>query len=276
MGASSSFSSGNSRVETCVPKGAQSFQEDESVPSAVPSSVGCGMPSAEAVASQPASVLRASVAYQGASDAVSRSASSSCTSLAGADALASKVLHEPLSADSVTKVFELLPDEPMGRSNQDTIVSSKSFSIGLYAHGGVIGFRKHTFSCPHVAKLLNKCVKHCAPAHRYTTISLFKDVLKEPHQDSFNGDLPNLIVPLTNFEGGSVFLEDVQGEVLSAESHVLCGHELKVAKHPFLFDAKHCKHFTGRWKGTRIVLVAFSACNADRLLPDAISQLSPL
>ena len=36
------------------------------------------------------------------------------------------------------------------------------------------------------------------------------------------------------------------------------------------------KHFTGRWTGTRLVLVAFSACNADRLPRDAISRLSPL
>ena len=62
----------------------------------------------------------------------------------------------------------------------------------------------------------------------------------------------------------------------SAENHVLCGHELKVSKQPYLFDAKRCKHFTGQWKGAHLVLVAFSACNFDRLPHDAITRLSPL
>ena len=277
MGASSSVSSGHGRVETGVPKGAQSSQAVGSVPSVKPSSVGCDMPSAETVAGQSAPILSASVAVHASDAAESTEGTSAAqTSLARAEALAGKVLQEPLNAVSIAKVFELLPDEPMSRSHQDPIASSKSFSVGLYVHGGVVGYRKHTFSCPHVASLLNKCVAHCAPQHRYTTVSLFRDILTEPHQDSFNGDLPNLIVPLTHFENGSVFIEDVEGEVLSVENHVLCGHELKVSKQPYLFDAKRCRHFTGQWKGTRLVLVAFSACNSDRLPHDAITRLSPL
>ena len=193
------------------------------------------------MAGQSASVSGASVARKGGVRVASGDTSASCapqTSLARAEALAKAVLNEPLSAASITKVFELLPDEPISRSSQDPIDSSKSFSIGLYVHGGVIGFRKHTFLCPHVAELLNECVKHCAPQHRYTTISLFRDVQTEPHQDTYNGDAANLIVPLTEFTGGSVFLEDIAGEVLQADDRILCGHELKVAKHPYVFDAK--------------------------------------
>ena len=263
-----------------APKGAQTLPKVGAVPSAVPSQASVGLPSAEAGASQQsAAVLSASVASNEASGAATGSTTAGCadqSSLARAEALAKTVLQEPLGATSITKVFELLPDEPVSRSSQEALVSSKTFSIGLYVHGGVVGFRKYTFSCPHVAELLNKCVHHCAPQHRYTTISLFQNVLTGPHQDSYNGDMPNLIVPLTNFEGGSVFLEDIEGEVLSAEGHVMCGHELKVSKHPFLFDAKRCKHFTGRWRGLRLVLVAFSACNADRLPSAAATRLSPL
>ena len=36
------------------------------------------------------------------------------------------------------------------------------------------------------------------------------------------------------------------------------GFSLDVAAKPWLFDAKHCKHFTLPWQGTRLVMVAFT------------------
>ena len=182
MGASSSVSSGHGRVETGVPKGAQSSQAVGSVPSVKPSSVGCDMPSAETVAGQSAPILSASVAVHASDAAESTEGTSAAqTSLAQAEALAGKVLQEPLNADSITRVFKLLPDEPMSRSHQDPIASSKSFSVGLYVHGGVVGYRKHTFSCPHVASLLNKCVAHCAPQRRYTIFFRLRTVFSLLH-----------------------------------------------------------------------------------------------
>ena len=77
---------------------------------------------------QSAPILSASVAVH-ASDAAKgmEGTSAAQTSLAQAEALAGKVLQEPLNADSTTKVFELLPDEPMSRSNQGPILRQRVF-----------------------------------------------------------------------------------------------------------------------------------------------------
>ena len=112
---------------------------------------------------------------------------------------------------------------------------------------------------PEVCKFFCACVRQVAPSFQFTTVLISQDMKSPLHQDCFNSSLPNLLVPLTSFVGGHVFVEHPEGP----DRHVLegqefTGFELDCDTSPWSFDAKHCRHFTLDWEGSRVMLVAFS------------------
>ena len=175
-----------------------------------------------------------------------------------ANALASQFCNEAsFHANNALKIFAACPDDKSFRW-QAELNSAQVVTLGAYNHGGVTGIRTVSRPMPDVCKIFCACVRQVAPSFQFTTVLVSQDMKSPAHQDCFNSSLPNLLAPLTTFTGGHVFVEHPEGQ----DRHRLDGQEyigFRLAyQAPWSFDAKHCRHFTLDWEGSRVMLVAFT------------------
>ena len=171
-----------------------------------------------------------------------------------------KSLLDDTSLNPCDRILQLLEQAPVQEPPREGAqAGAKSFQVGVYNHGGVTGLRAATHRYPHACRILTDAVRMVCADHIFSTVALFRNIQVAPHADSRNSPVPNLIVPVTLFSGGQLFVVHQDGP----DRHVCDGKEasgfsLDVAAKPWLFDAKHCKHFTLPWQGTRLVMVAFT------------------
>ena len=110
------------------------------------------------------------------------------------------------------------------------------------------------------------------PEPRWTSLVFFDNVRTPKHRDVRNSADANLILPLTAFEGGDIFVCHPDGsEHASFDGMPHKGYSLSVSKHPCLLPARDNEHFTLPWSGRRLVLVAFTV--ALHALVDESSRL---
>ncbi|CAE7576938.1 kptA [Symbiodinium sp. CCMP2592] len=83
--------------------------------------------------------------------------------------------------------------------------SSKSFSCGLYRYDGRNGVRRHCRLFPNSARVINRYIHSVCPEHLYTSFGIFRDLSVPLHRDD---DRPSLVLPLTTFSGGEIFVAD--------------------------------------------------------------------
>ena len=159
------------------------------------------------------------------------------------------------------QVFELLPPQPLPRGIP--LKDAKSFSLGAYSHG-VVGVQTATRTHPQAAAVFCQAVTAIAPDHPFSTITVHKRVHVSCHRDSQNYDVPNLVVPLTFFSGGALFVYDEQG---SSEHDGCKGHLLDVQNQPWIFNAKKYRHEVLPHEGVRVTLVAYSVDRLHLLSP---------
>ena len=77
------------------------------------------------------------------------------------------------------------------------------------------------------------------------------------HRDSSNAALPNIVVAVSSFQGGGIWVEDSQGtDVQEVAGSPVNGivHDLS---RPLKFDAHARYRCTMPWEGDRLVAVAF-------------------
>ena len=194
-----------------------------------------------------------------------------------ADALASQFCSEAsFNADNALKVFAACPDDKSLRWQANSSFP-RVVTLGAYNRGGVTGVRTVSRSMPSVCKFFCACVRQVAPSFQFTTVIVTQDMKSPVHQDCFNSSLPNLLIPLTFFAGGHVFVEHPEGR----DKHLLDGQEftgfrLDCDQAPWSFDAKHCRHFTLDWEGSRVMLVAFTVGYLTGLSPADRQELRDL
>ena len=174
------------------------------------------------------------------------------------------------------KVFAACPDDKSLRWQANSSFP-RVVTLGAYNRGGVTGVRTVSRSMPSVCKFFCACVRQVAPSFQFTTVIVTQDMKSPVHQDCFNSSLPNLLIPLTFFAGGHVFVEHPEGR----DKHLLDGQEftgfrLDCDQAPWSFDAKHCRHFTLDWEGSRVMLVAFTVGYLTGLSPADRQELRDL
>ena len=84
------------------------------------------------------------------------------------------------------------------------------------------------------------------------------------HRDSRNACVPNLVIPLTSFSGGELFLEKPDGELHTVGERTLCGEIIPFTEGPVAFDARHVNHGLPS-PDRRVVLIAYCLQGASRL-----------
>ena len=156
----------------------------------------------------------------------------------------------------ILHLFHLLPREDASRGGADPL----AFGCGCWVHDNRFGLRRNNQLFPLSVQLLNSFVLHIRPCHRWTSLVLFCDVRAPRHRDVRNSFDPNLVVAISDFEGGEIFVVRADGDrVVHQGDETLRGVVLDPRQQPCLLHARAEEHFTLPWTGQRLVLVAFAS-----------------
>ena len=158
-------------------------------------------------------------------------------------------------------------------------LSPKAFTAGAYIHGPHAGMHLATLEFEILVLVLISVVRGMRPELHFSSVSLLRNIQSALHRDCHNhARSTNLVLPVTVFSGGELFVEDRQGASVMGSSRVagnviplLCEQEPR----PVEFNPRlwHCNL---PWGGERIVLVAYHIRNPELLPAPVASQLSQM
>ena len=182
-----------------------------------------------------------------------------------AEAFACKCLASAIfSKENVAHLFELLDKDPAPAKFESP--EAETFSTGCYCKGGLVGLRSSCRRFPAASAFLCKFILERVPSFKFSSVSLFKNIRTGIHRDGRNAPYDNLIIPITDFEGGGLWIEGHGTSVRFINDAPVTGCEHSVFPH-LTVPAYAKQHCTLPWKGTRLVAVAFSV--------DRLSSLNP-
>ena len=114
------------------------------------------------------------------------------------------------------------------------------------------------------------------PELQFTSLVVLDGSQNSIHRDTQNACVPNLVIPLTRFTGGELFLEDPHGELQTVGECTLRGDKVSLSEGPVAFDANRVSHRGLPSPDRRVVLVAYCLKGATRLKYAARTTLSQL
>ncbi|CAE7276538.1 unnamed protein product [Symbiodinium sp. CCMP2592] len=178
-------------------------------------------------------------------------------SLHPAEQFAQDVLSsgEPVTATCVERLFNLLPSKEDERFSSD---SGRSFVAGVFRHGGVVGLTNSCRSFPQSVSLAITWAMQQAGTElsnfTFCSISLNLNVKTEVHRDVNNDDADNLVLAVTSFSGGHIWVQSESGShALPVNGTLIPGVLYDVAAAPVRFYARKRLHCTMPWTGDRLV-----------------------
>ena len=129
---------------------------------------------------------------------------------------------------------------------------SKTFTTGAYVYSNLAGLRSNAYKYPATTRLLATVLRQHFPSRTFTSAGLFRQLKAPPHVDTNNQPgCPNLLLPVSQFEGGAVWVAGHGDHELSVHGERHTGSLLHVAHSPCELDAQ-CLHATCDWSGTRL------------------------
>ncbi|CAE7589613.1 unnamed protein product [Symbiodinium sp. CCMP2592] len=147
-------------------------------------------------------------------------------------------------------------------------------TLGAYQQGPMAGLRTQTHRFPMATCLLNTVVHTMAGRHPRTTLFLARNMASGLHTDNNQKGVNNLLIPLSNFEGGHLFVEDDTGDYL-LDSVGPRGQVLPVTLPYLSFDASR-RHLVLPWTGRRLILGTYHIRDADKLSAHSAVHLQHL
>ncbi|CAE7815285.1 unnamed protein product [Symbiodinium sp. CCMP2592] len=179
------------------------------------------------------------------------------------------------TAQELIRLFDMLPQEPLLSKTRDD--GAAAFSTGAYVKGPLLGLRSNCSKHPAASKIFAQAVQRAAPGMKFSTLSVFSDLKTEPHVDRFNSPFPNILVPLSNFRKGEVWVESAQGVFpCEVDGVTKRGILIDVASGPKAFYACSHVHATRPWSGRRVVIVGFCIARVQELDVDCRACLAEL
>ncbi|CAE7527878.1 unnamed protein product, partial [Symbiodinium microadriaticum] len=175
-----------------------------------------------------------------------------------------------VSSEQILELFDKLPKEEPNRGADG---GGASFTTGAFSRVKS-GLRANCARFPCLTRLLGRFVQQVDAGHVFTTIVIMDSVMTVPHRDAMNAPYPNMVVPLSKFEGGSIWVESGDGDVRRQfDGQMHTGIELPVATSAVKFDARRSKHLTCSWTGRRVVLIAFTTAGINSLVDADLKAL---
>ena len=137
------------------------------------------------------------------------------------------------------------PDRRVRRSSTPLV-----FGAGAYVRGPMRGLQNNTLRRELVVLALVSLIRSMAPGHKFSSFTVLQNVTSKLHRDQRNlQGSSNLVLPLTNFEGGELWVQ-CSGGASSMAGH--SGHVLPLLQDgvptPQFFDPR-VLHATLPWSG---------------------------
>ena len=131
-------------------------------------------------------------------------------------------------------------------------------TFGAYVQGPLTGLRSPTKRYPMTTRLLNAVVYTMAGPCPHITLFLARNMSAGLHADVNNANTPNILIPLSVFDGGHLFIEDKEGV------YQLDADGLQNICDPAVLELR-CLRATPRPTLVGLILEAYHVRNADRL-----------
>ncbi|OLQ00509.1 hypothetical protein AK812_SmicGene16820 [Symbiodinium microadriaticum] len=177
---------------------------------------------------------------------------------------ASCLRGDAVTAEMVLSLLSLLPGEHAARG--DSGARTKSWTTGVFVHGGAIGLRRHCLDFPLSTSMLTRYASFVVPTHQYSSLSLLQNLKTSVHKDAHNSWCHfNAVLPISSFSGGDIWSQvDGGPDKEEVRGHPYGGRNLKVSDGAVYLDP-HKYHFTRAWRGLRVVMVLYTVRNIERI-----------
>ena len=173
-----------------------------------------------------------------------------------------------ISASDLRTLFTLLPHEASPRGEEGF-----SFGSGAYVHGGVVGLRANTKEFPLSTMCLALWLRHVRPDLKFTSCMVLHECQADLHRDLQNSPLVNIIVPLSSFSGGTLWVEGEGCEKRKFGVTDIEGGPVPWKDGAIVLHAAERAHCVLPWSGTRTVLVGLMSGFPKSYLPHLESCL---
>ena len=164
------------------------------------------------------------------------------------------------------ETFDSLPDVAVSRTPhavRDKV--QKSFYSGMYRRGPLVGLRSSVAQFPEAVKVFTRLIAEVSPTHQFSSFVILEGSEMGIHRDAQNACLPNLVIPLTRFEGGELAVADPEGHVVSHGGQSFRARLCDLGRGPIAFNAQGLQHAVMPFKGRRLVLIAYCLKNVASL-----------
>ena len=178
------------------------------------------------------------------------------------------------SAGSLLALLDRLPRDRGLRSVQGK--GGSRFSAGVYFRAGQVCCFRNNSDYPAACKHICAAIRCADPSHTFAAFQVLDEVQSDFHRDLQNlkGSC-NLVIPLTRFSGGAVWLEDPSGPVMRhVHGSSLQGRLAQVSSGPLKLQPD-VWHRVENWEGRRVIIVAHTP-KLDGLSRELQSRVSLL
>ncbi|CAE7331476.1 unnamed protein product, partial [Symbiodinium sp. KB8] len=181
----------------------------------------------------------------------------------------------PVARATIGTLFSLLPGEPPHKASGS--LEGSVFISGGYSKGGLVGLRQNCSLFPFSTQLCNKFIREQAPDHKFSAFILLHNVKADVHKDLGNADAPSLLIGVSTFNNGELWVESPDGNVkMNFKDKVVFGNLHPVCDTKVFFDARNTWHATMPWHGDRLVIAAYNPAFMNNLQPPQLQQLHHL
>ena len=175
----------------------------------------------------------------------------------------------------MSQILAMCENVPWEKPHVEACSQGRAFYAGGYRKGGIFGLRKHCKDFPNVIRVLTALLRRTVPSVPFTSLAVLDVVQSGPHKDLMNSSSPNIVIPLSSFEGGNVWIEDSShSDVREVHGGRVRGRVADFSLGHILVPASTCYHQTEPWTGRRVVLIGY--CLANEFSPRDAAKLDSL
>ncbi|CAE7857329.1 unnamed protein product, partial [Symbiodinium necroappetens] len=180
----------------------------------------------------------------------------------------------PLLREEILQLAFYLPNQGQHKAAGKR---GSAFFAGAYRHGGITRLRSSCLSWPWSIQAITRYIQQKVPEIVFTSFGILYDQEARPHRDSGNEAVPNVVIKLSDFQGGGLWIEDPLGlDPQEIDGRTIQGTNTDFEHETIVFNAKEALRMTLPWEGTRVVLAVYSVQGVDRIPADEFEQLLQL
>ena len=191
-----------------------------------------------------------------------------------AEALALTIEGSPTAAQ-VLILFDLLPKtRPHAKAG---LLPGAAFFAGAVRGPDGMQPRPTTRQFPLAVQKICQFIQAADSERPFASFVILRNVHSAMHQDHNISAAPNLLVPITSFGGGGVWIQDAAGQDFRwHQGSLVAGHPHSFADGPIYLPARDRLHETLPWSGDRAIVAAYTPAGLDALSAADVQFLESL